>query len=63
MSMKSIIVGEVEITALTDVEGPFFRLGQLFPGARAEQWGSMRASTLGRSRTPTRCTAGSVLTC
>jgi glyoxylase-like metal-dependent hydrolase (beta-lactamase superfamily II) len=36
--MRSIVVGEVEITALTDVEGPFFKLSQLFPGVRAEQW-------------------------
>ena len=36
--MRSIIVGEVEIAALTDIEGPFFRLNQLFPGVRAEQW-------------------------
>ena len=36
--MKSIAVGRVEIVALTDVEGPFFRLSQLFPGVRAEQW-------------------------
>jgi glyoxylase-like metal-dependent hydrolase (beta-lactamase superfamily II) len=28
----------VEITALTDIEGPFFKLNQLFPGVRAEQW-------------------------
>ena len=36
--MRSIIVGGVEITALTDIEGPFFRLNQLFPGVRMEQW-------------------------
>lgn len=36
--MKSITVGDVGITALTDVEGPFFRLGQIFPGVRDEQW-------------------------
>jgi len=36
--VKRLIVGEVEISALTDVEGPFFRLGQLFPGVRDEQW-------------------------
>jgi glyoxylase-like metal-dependent hydrolase (beta-lactamase superfamily II) len=36
--VRSMIVGEVEITALTDIEGPFFRLNQLFPGVRAEQW-------------------------
>src|SRR5215216_3761284 len=37
--MRKLIVGEVEVTALTDVEGPFFRLSQLFPGVRADQWG------------------------
>ncbi len=31
-TVKSIAVGRVEIVALTDVEGPFFRLSQLFPG-------------------------------
>jgi glyoxylase-like metal-dependent hydrolase (beta-lactamase superfamily II) len=36
--MRNLIIGEVEITALTDVEGPFFRLSQLFPGVRADQW-------------------------
>lgn len=36
--MKRLTVGEVEIAALTDVEGPFFRLSQLFPGVRADQW-------------------------
>jgi glyoxylase-like metal-dependent hydrolase (beta-lactamase superfamily II) len=36
--MKRLIVGEVEIVALTDVEGPFFRLSQLFPGVRADLW-------------------------
>jgi glyoxylase-like metal-dependent hydrolase (beta-lactamase superfamily II) len=36
--MRSIIVGEVEIAALTDIEGPFFRVDQLFPGVEAEQW-------------------------
>jgi glyoxylase-like metal-dependent hydrolase (beta-lactamase superfamily II) len=36
--MKSLTVGEVEILALTDVEGAFFRLNQIFPGVRAEQW-------------------------
>ena len=41
--MKRLIVGEVEISALTDVEGPFFRLGQLFPGVRDEQWEPYRA--------------------
>ena len=36
--MKRLIVGEVEITALTDIEGPFFRLSQLFPGVGADLW-------------------------
>ena len=36
--MKSITVGSVEITALTDVEGPFVRLSQVFPGVRDDQW-------------------------
>jgi glyoxylase-like metal-dependent hydrolase (beta-lactamase superfamily II) len=36
--MKRLVVGEVEIVALTDVEGSFFRLDQIFPGVRAEQW-------------------------
>ena len=36
--MKSLTVGEVEIVALTDVEGAFFRLNQIFPGVRTEQW-------------------------
>ena len=36
--MSSIAVGEVEVVALTDVEGPFFRLDQLFPGVPLEDW-------------------------
>jgi glyoxylase-like metal-dependent hydrolase (beta-lactamase superfamily II) len=36
--MRNLIIGEVEITALTDVEGPFFKLSQLFPGVGADQW-------------------------
>ena len=36
--MKSIIVGEVEITALTDIEGAFFRLSSVFPGIEAGRW-------------------------
>ncbi len=36
--MKSITVGRVEITSLTDVEGAFFRLDQIFPGVMGEQW-------------------------
>ncbi len=37
--MKSLRVGEVEVVALTDIEGAFFGLGQIFPGVLAEQWG------------------------
>ncbi len=37
--MKSLRVGGVEVVALTDVEGPFFGLGQIFPGVEAGQWG------------------------
>lgn len=37
--MDSIRVGGVEVTALTDVEGSFFGLGQIFPGVVDEQWG------------------------
>ena len=36
--MKSITVGGVGITALTDVEGPFVKLSQVFPGVREDQW-------------------------
>lgn len=36
--MKSIKVGSFEIVALTDFEGPFFELGQIFPGVRDDQW-------------------------
>ena len=36
--MKSVNVGEVEIVALTDVEGPFFWLDRIFPGVRPEDW-------------------------
>ena len=36
--MKSIEVGSVEITALTDIEGAFFKLGQIFPGVMDDQW-------------------------
>ena len=36
--MKSSIVGRVEITSLTDVEGAFFRLDQIFPGVAEDQW-------------------------
>jgi len=44
--MKSIIVGEVEITAVTDIEVPFFRLNQLSPGVRTEQASFTRAQLL-----------------
>ena len=37
--MESLRVGGVEVVALTDVEGAFFGLGQIFPGVQAEQWG------------------------
>jgi len=43
---ESIIVGEVEITAVTDIEGPFFRLNQLSPGVRTEQASFTRAQLL-----------------
>jgi len=36
--LKSIKVGRVEITALTDMEGAFFRLDQIFPGVAQDQW-------------------------
>ena len=36
--MKSIEVGTVDITALTDMEGAFFRLDQIFPGVAQDQW-------------------------
>ena len=36
--MSSITVGRVEITALTDMEGAFFRLDQVFPGVMEDQW-------------------------
>jgi glyoxylase-like metal-dependent hydrolase (beta-lactamase superfamily II) len=36
--LKSIEVGSVEITALTDIEGAFFKLGQIFPGVMDDQW-------------------------
>ena len=36
--MNSITVGRVEITALTDMEGAFFGLDQIFPGVAREQW-------------------------
>ena len=36
--MNSITVGRVEITALTDMEGAFFRLDQVFPGVMEDQW-------------------------
>lgn len=36
--MSSITVGRVEITALTDMEGAFLRLDQVFPGVMEDQW-------------------------
>lgn len=36
--MKSVTVGGAEIVALTDVEGPFVKLSQVFPGVREDQW-------------------------
>ena len=36
--MKSIEVGRVKVTALTDMEGAFFGLDQIFPGVAQEQW-------------------------
>jgi glyoxylase-like metal-dependent hydrolase (beta-lactamase superfamily II) len=36
--LKSIKVGRVEVTALTDMEGAFFRLDQIFPGVAQGQW-------------------------
>jgi glyoxylase-like metal-dependent hydrolase (beta-lactamase superfamily II) len=36
--LKSIAVGRVDITALTDIEGAFFRLDQIFPGVMEDQW-------------------------
>ena len=36
--MSSITAGTVEVVTLTDVEGPFFRLDQLFPGVPWEEW-------------------------
>jgi len=40
--MKSIRVGGVEVVALTDIEGTFFRLDQIFPGIPDEQWAPYR---------------------
>jgi hypothetical protein len=53
--MKSITVGRVEITSLTDVEGAFFRLDQIFPGVMAEQWESYLHRYRGRLRTTRPC--------
>jgi glyoxylase-like metal-dependent hydrolase (beta-lactamase superfamily II) len=36
--LKSIEVGRVEITALTDIEGAFFGLDRIFPGVARDQW-------------------------
>jgi glyoxylase-like metal-dependent hydrolase (beta-lactamase superfamily II) len=36
--LSSITVGRIEITALTDMEGAFFGLDQIFPGVMDDQW-------------------------
>jgi glyoxylase-like metal-dependent hydrolase (beta-lactamase superfamily II) len=36
--MRSITVGRVDISALTDIEGAFFRLDQIFPDVMEDQW-------------------------
>jgi len=36
--LRSITVGSVDISALTDMEGAFFRLDQIFPGVMEDQW-------------------------
>jgi glyoxylase-like metal-dependent hydrolase (beta-lactamase superfamily II) len=36
--LKTIEVGRVEISALTDMEGAFFGLDQIFPGVAQDQW-------------------------
>jgi glyoxylase-like metal-dependent hydrolase (beta-lactamase superfamily II) len=36
--LRSIEVGGVEVTALTDMEGAFFGLDQIFPGVARDQW-------------------------
>jgi glyoxylase-like metal-dependent hydrolase (beta-lactamase superfamily II) len=36
--LKSIGVGRVDVIALTDIEGAFFRLDQIFPGVMEDQW-------------------------
>jgi glyoxylase-like metal-dependent hydrolase (beta-lactamase superfamily II) len=36
--LSSITVGRIEITALTDMEGAFFGLDQIFPGVMEDQW-------------------------
>jgi len=36
--LKSIEVGRVEIFSLTDMEGAFFGLDQIFPGVAQDQW-------------------------
>ena len=62
--MKTISVGRVEITALTDVEGPFFKLGQIFPGVRAMSSGSLISVVIrGRSLVWRRCMGALARTC
>ena len=40
---SKLTVGNVEIVALTDAEGPFpFKLSQVFPTAKAAQWEPFR---------------------
>jgi glyoxylase-like metal-dependent hydrolase (beta-lactamase superfamily II) len=41
--MKSMRVGEIEVVSLTDIEGAFFSLDQIFPGVAGEQWEPYRA--------------------
>jgi len=41
--MRSTRVGGVEVVSLTDVEGTFFGLGQIFPAVPDEQWGPYMA--------------------
>jgi len=36
--LETIKVGSVDITSLTDIEGAFFALDQIFPGVMRDQW-------------------------
>lgn len=60
-TIKSVPVGEVEVTALTDAEGPFFELGGLFPGVglglRPRRARRRRTSPLGSARRESRSRA------